>query len=237
MHEALVVANWKDGVKTEAVAVKLAGLCDEVGFVLCPPEKLFDAVKGSVRHAALGVQDYEEGCGKRGARYAIIGHSSKRAKGESASSIARKVAAAMADHVSPILCVGEDAEELSLGMREEVLRVQVLGGISFLLHTKRVSLPVPLYIAYEPVWAISASKGAVPATPHYAAGRIAFIKEQMLHAGYKGVVRYLYGGSVTAKNAKSFLVGTGIDGLLVGGASSKEKEILKIWKEAKKAIG
>lgn len=231
----LIVSNWKDGVKTEAAALKLAAVCDKPGFVLCPPKKLFDAVHGAVRHAALGMQDYAKGCGKRGARYALIGHSSRRAKGESASAIAHKVASAMADHVSPILCVGEDAEEHALGMREQVLRVQAIGGISFLLKMRRSQLPVPLFIAYEPVWAISSSKGGAAATPHYAAARIAFLKEQMLHVSYKGVIRYLYGGSVTAKNASGFIAGSDVDGLLVGGASVKVREITKLWQETRKS--
>jgi triosephosphate isomerase len=131
---------------------------------------------------------------------AIVGHSERRQWfGETDETVARRAAAALADGLHVIACVGETLEEREAGETAEVLRRQV----SALEHDDN------LVIAYEPVWAIGTGKTATPEMAHEAHE---LIKELL-------DVPVLYGGSVKPDNAVDLLRRTVIDGALVGGAS------------------
>lgn len=148
--------------------------------------------------------------------YAIIGHSERRhIFREHDKDIRSKVQAAVRNNISPILCVGETAHERSVGETLEVIHDQLIGGLANVTSDEFSRI----VIAYEPVWAIGTGKNASPEDAEKAARAI---RRQIIHLyGEKAAeeVRILYGGSVTADSASTYLATTGINGLLVGGAS------------------
>lgn len=228
----IIFANWKERVKTEAKAVRLARMTDAQGIVLCPPHEFLNEVAAVVQHAALGAQDYAPDAFARGARYALIGHADRRAAGDTDAIVADKLALAVTDGLVPVLCIGESRAERDSGATHGVLARQVKEGFSRFIALR---LRSSAYIAYEPLWAISSSKASVPCSPEAAISRIAFIKEQLLHWGYDIAVKYLYGGSVTAKSSAHYLNSKDIDGLLVGAVSVNLSELKKIWHSASKS--
>lgn len=150
--------------------------------------------------------------------YVIIGHSERRIYfGESLEMVRDKVAAAVRNDITPILCVGESHEERKGGETEQVLHDQVSTALAN-LTAREVEQMV---IAYEPVWAIS-TFGGVLAKPDQAAKELDFIRNQVKHLyGPKAArrVRILYGGSVDDQIVGGYLAIPGCDGVLVGGAS------------------
>jgi triosephosphate isomerase (TIM) len=145
----------------------------------------------------------------------VLGHSERREMfGETDDALARKVPAALAAGLEPILCVGETLDQRESGETEVVLRRQV--------ETDLAEVPDGelggLVIAYEPVWAIGTGRNA---TPEQAAEAIAFIRSLIAGRDEEGgaAVRILYGGSVKPDNAAEVLASEEIDGALVGGAS------------------
>ncbi len=228
----LIVANWKLNPKTLKEAQKLALSFNKVKtkdkVVLCPPLVYLPLVKSKYD---LGAQDlfWEEAGAHTGqvsgsmlkqfkVKYAIIGHSEKREIGDTDSEINLKLKAAVANKIIPILCVGyglktgEDDEEVMMHLQQQ-LELDLVGLD-----------PTKVIVAYEPVWAIShgdpyATK-KLP-TPQHAEKVAMFIKIKFK------VKKVIYGGSVNAENAKGYL-DAGLDGLLVGGASLKVEEFIKI---------
>lgn len=229
----IIFANWKNRVKTEAEAVELARATDAKGLVLLPPHEFLREVRVVIKHAELGVQDYAPDAYVSGARYALIGHADRRSAGDADSIVAEKLALAVRDGLIPILCVGESRAEHDSGVTNGVLKRQVKEG--FARITDAASENPAVYIAYEPLWAISVGAGAEHCSPETAVHRIAYVKEQLLHLGYGVTVKYLYGGSVTSKNAHEYLKSNDIDGLLVGAASVNKEELKKIWHSASKS--
>lgn len=226
----LLVANWKDNPATPAEAMTLAKSSDFSGMVICPPHR-FLGLFGSgllLKHAVLGAQDYAPDIHTLGCRYVIIGHSDRRRLGDTDVLVAEKMACAVSDDLTPILCVGETAEQRVRGEAEPVITEQLRVGLSKIQHLKS-----EIWIAYEPVWAISSELNAQPETPVGAAARIAFLKEQALQLNSVKLTvhngKFLYGGSITSVNAYSFLEQSLINGLLVGAASVQPIEIQKIW--------
>jgi triosephosphate isomerase len=164
------------------------------------------------------------------AQYAIIGHSERRHQfGETDEMVNRKVKAALAAGLRPIMCVGETLEEREAGKTEEVLVRQTRNGL------KGVEIPDGFIVAYEPVWAIGTGRAA---TPEIAEETIAIIRREVASifgAGKAETVRVLYGGSVTAENAGEYMSREGIDGSLVGGASLKVDAFAGIVRETAQA--
>ena len=233
----IIFANWKNKVTTEAEAVTLAQATDAKGIVLLPPHKFLNEVVGVVTHAEIGVQDHAPDAFISGARYALVGHADRRAMGDMDGIVAEKLALAVRDGLIPILCVGESRAERDSGVTNEVLKRQFKEGLSRLVglmnHEFKIMNPF-VYVAYEPLWAISAGEGAERCPPETAVYRIAYVKEQLLHLRCDVTAKYLYGGSITSKNADEYLKSDDIDGLLVGAASVNSKELKKIWHLASK---
>jgi len=148
--------------------------------------------------------------------YAIIGHSERRhVFHEHDKDIRSKVQAAIRNDISPILCVGETAHERSVGETLDVIHDQLIGGLANVTSEEFGRI----VIAYEPVWAIGTGRNALPEDAKKAANAI---RRQITHLyGDQAAkdVRILYGGSVKADTAATYLKIDGIDGLLVGGAS------------------
>ena len=148
-----------------------------------------------------------------GARFALIGHSERRhVFGETDEQVARKVTAASAAGLTPVICVGEKLEERRGGRLEEVLSRQLLAALA------GVPEQAAFLIAYEPVWAIGTG---VNATPEDAAAAHGYLREQLrCRLGAQAdATPILYGGSVKPDNAHALLSAADVDGLLVGGAS------------------
>ena len=148
----LIVSNWKAHPASAEEAVELAKATDYENFIICPPFKFLTDVALVLKKAKLGAQDFtsEEELKKMGVSYVIVGHSDRRKAGETNEMIAEKVAQVLNAGMMPILCVGENLEEKRAGQKEKVILEQVNIGLS-LVGSR------PIFIAYEPVWAISTS--------------------------------------------------------------------------------
>ncbi len=162
-----------------------------------------------------------------GCTHVIIGHSERRQYfGETDDTVNRKLQAALAAGLTPIVCLGEVLQERESGLTEEVLRRQCQRGLSGISGDQARTL----VIAYEPVWAIGTGKTA---TPQMAVEAHVVIRAQAAKALGKVAadsMRILYGGSVKPENAKALMAETEIDGALVGGASLDPKSCAAIVK-------
>lgn len=242
MRRPILAANWKMnlGVIDEAVAFARSirnGLnaCDAVDRVICPPYVVLPALADVLRATsiALGAQNmhWEEKGAHTGeiapgmleglCSHVILGHSERRASGgdcETNAAIQRKVAAALAHDLTPIVCVGETAEQRSSGETERVLREQLTSAF-------RDIPPDALggcVVAYEPIWAIGSGEPATPADVNRIIGLV--IRGALAELGGEAAaraVRVQYGGSVNPENIRGFMAMPEIDGALVGGASLK----------------
>lgn len=231
-----VVANWKCNPTNAKEAKKIAtGILSAakaakgVETVICPPFCYLDEVLGAVKKVvALGAQDcyWEEGAftGELSAQqlkdakcqYVIIGHSERRKHfGETNEQTNKKIKAALAAGLTPILCVGETREERVAGSITQPIEAQIkegLAGVDVLQTT--------VIVAYEPVWAIGTGQACSVEEANYV--------RQFVNNILGDKVPALYGGSVNADNAASYLKDAGFDGLLVGGVSLKADEFSKL---------
>ncbi|MBR1939306.1 triose-phosphate isomerase [Candidatus Saccharibacteria bacterium] len=151
--------------------------------------------------------------------YAICGHSERRYKfHETDKEIGEKVAAAIRNGLTPILCIGETADERKNHETATAIYAQLAGG----LHNVSEEDISKVIIAYEPVWAISSNKGARPANPGDIEEATALIRKHISRIYGKTTaeeISILYGGSVNKDTAGGFLDVKGVDGLLIGNAS------------------
>ncbi|MBA7486221.1 MAG: triose-phosphate isomerase [Dehalococcoidia bacterium] len=243
MRAPMIAGNWKmNTTLAEASALVMEmkeGLERIAGVekVLCPPFLSLSLVKellqgSSIKVGAQNMYFEEQGaytgeisplmlCGI--CEYVILGHSERRQYfGETDELVNRKVKAALAAGLTPILCVGERLEEKEAERTEEVVTRQVTGALQGIESLNG------MVIAYEPIWAIGTGRAA---TGKGANATIGIIRETVAQLYSKGIaqgIRILYGGSVTAANIAEFIGQHEIDGALVGGASLKAKEFLTI---------
>lgn len=152
-----------------------------------------------------------------GARFVLIGHSERRhVFGETDGQTAEKVSRAASQGLTPVLCVGEKIEEREAGQTDAIVVRQLRAALAGRVAQDRSGLRA-LVIAYEPVWAIGTGRTATPEDASSAHEAIRAALRDL--AGDSDDIPILYGGSVTATNAASLLAASGVDGLLVGGAS------------------
>lgn len=243
-----MIANWKMNPATIVEAIRLARASDAKNVVIAPPFLFLALVRDTARRAALGAQDvFWEGSGAHtgevstpmlralGVRFVIVGHSERRALGETDAMVNKKVSAALRAGLTPILCVGEPLAVRRRGLTaaKNFVKKQLtkdLKGIGNCLATrdpvKREKLKIEnLLIAYEPIWAIGTGKAD---TPGKTVEMVKFIKSFLVLSFKFQVTRVLYGGSVNAENVGSFLAEPDIGGALVGGASLKPREFKKM---------
>ncbi|HEY5814922.1 MAG TPA: triose-phosphate isomerase [Solirubrobacterales bacterium] len=157
----------------------------------------------------------------------VLGHSERRRHfAETDEALARKVPAALAVGLEPILCVGESEEARDAGQTEAVLERQLQADLAEVGGGSMAEV----VIAYEPIWAIGTGRTA---TPEQAQEACAFIRDVLReHGGAADAVRILYGGSVKPANAAELLAQPDIDGALVGGASLDPEDFAKIVEAA-----
>ena len=184
----------------------------------------FGAFTGEISFAQLrGVVDY-----------CIVGHSERRyIFGENDKMIQKKVAAAIRNKITPILCIGETESERAFGETADVIRDQLTGGLADVSEEDIDKI----IIAYEPVWAISSTKAAKLATPDEVGEAVKLIRKslgEIYGDKVKDGVPVLFGGSVNPSNAGAYLTVPGVNGLLVGGASLILGEFTDIIETAKR---
>ncbi|HMF34497.1 MAG TPA: triose-phosphate isomerase [Candidatus Lokiarchaeia archaeon] len=161
-----------------------------------------------------------------GVKWVILGHSERRhtVAAETDEIVNRKVKSALEVGLSPIVCIGETAEQRKAGQTEEILRTQVAGSLADLTPAEMQRT----VIAYEPVWAIGTG---VNATPDQAEDAHRFIRG-LLYDTYGALVsesvRIQYGGSLKPENAQEIFEQSDVDGGLVGGASLEAESFAKI---------
>lgn len=248
MRKPFVAGNWKMNTDShssvdlaKAVASGSSELAsNSVSVAVIPPFVYLQSVVQAVgaQHVAVGAQDvYFEEKGAFtgeispamlkdiGCTYVLCGHSERRhVIGETDELVNKKMLAALAGGLLPILCVGELLEQRDAGQTEAVVAQQVKGGLAGLSGEKLSAVT----IAYEPVWAIGTGRTA---TPQQAQDVHAFIRSLLAEIYDEKVsqeMRILYGGSVKGDNAKELIGQEDVDGALVGGASLKADEFLKI---------
>ena len=160
-------------------------------------------------------------------RYCLVGHSERRQYHfESDGLVAEKAKAALAAGITPIVCVGETLAEREAGKTEEIVKRQ----LAAVIHANGHCIS-EIVVAYEPVWAIGTGKTA---SPQDAQAVHAVLRAQLKAATPKfATVKILYGGSMNPANALTLLAEADIDGGLIGGASLKSEDFLKIIAAAK----
>jgi len=234
MPTPIVAGNWKmNTTLTEAIALasEMRDALDTIGEVekvLCPPflslKAVKDAMEGtSIRIGAQNMHHEEKGAytGEVSpgmlaelCQYVILGHSERRQYfWETDEAINRKVRAALAAGLKPILCVGEGLEEREEGLAKSVVTAQLRGALN------RVSSSYALAVAYEPIWAIGTGKAA---TGEAAEEMMSTIRDTLieLYGDASAMeVPLLYGGSVTPDNVAEYASQPNVNGALVGGAS------------------
>jgi triosephosphate isomerase len=246
MRRKFIAGNWKmntaraDGEALAAAVAKGVGASSEVEVAVCPPSAYLAAIGEAIAGSAvgLGAQNcYHEAKGAFtgevspamlldvGCKYVILGHSERRAIfKESSADVNRKVVAALAAGLTPIVCVGETLDERQANRTTAVVREQIEGS----LGTLTADQVVKLVIAYEPVWAIGTGVVATPEQAEEVHADLRKLLETRYTAPVAASVRIQYGGSVNADNAATLLGQPNIDGALVGGASLKADGFLAI---------
>ena len=249
MRKPIIAGNWKmNNTASEGVALvnAIAPLVKEAGcdVVVCVPAidipAVSEALKGT--NIALGAENVhyaEKGAftgeisaamlKEYGVEYVIVGHSERRQYfGETDETVNKRTLTALANGLTPIVCIGESLEERETGKTEEVLEKQIREGLKGIEDIEKI------VVAYEPVWAIGTGKSATPAQ---AQAVHKFIRDHIakVDANIAEQVIIQYGGSVNASNAAELFAQPDIDGALVGGASLKADAFAVIVKAAEAA--
>lgn len=250
MRTPIIAGNWKMH-KTVAEAIQLAhAVCESavsiesVDVVLCPPFTALGALKNIVEDTKVGLgaqnmyweeqgaftgevspQMVAELCG-----YVILGHSERRQYfGETDEGVNKKIKAALAHGLTPIVCVGENLEQNEAGETAEFVGGQVKAAFAGLSAQDAVKI----IVAYEPIWAIGTGKNADPATANSIIGlNIRGALAEVYNEDIAQQIRVQYGGSVKPENVESYMSQPDIDGALVGGASLKADSFMALVKGA-----
>lgn len=231
----LLIGNWKAYIESTAKAKALAASAKRLSakgtheIVIAPAYPyigMFAGTKGlvlgaqDVSHTTGGAQTGEVAAGQLadlGVSYVIAGHSERRAQGETNALVTEKVRHIFAHGMIPVLCVGEKVRDQDAQYLKEV-REQISVVMQALSPKERLQV----VIAYEPVWAIGKT-GADAITAGDLAEMVLYIRKILsdyIPGRANAKVRILYGGSVDAGNIRSLASGTGVEGFLVGRAST-----------------
>ena len=250
MRRPLIAANWKM-YKTTAEAVAfveafapLVGEARAVEIVIAPPSTAIAAIADLAARATIGVAAqniYYEREGAftgevsasmvkdAGAAWTIVGHSERRREfGDTDVWVNRKLRAALAAGLVPIVCIGETLDQRERDETARVLDEQIRVGFEGVSGDEVAGL----VIAYEPVWAIGTGKNATPAEADAAHRHIRGRLRQWFGSDAAERCRILYGGSVKPANARSLIELADVDGALVGGASLDPRGFAEIVRSA-----
>ncbi|MDR0768325.1 MAG: triose-phosphate isomerase [Dysgonamonadaceae bacterium] len=245
MRKKIVAGNWKmnnnlqEGVKlAKDLQRVLKDKTIQCNVVICTPFIHLASVAKEISVIGLGAQNCADKVSgaytgevsaamiaSTGAQYVIIGHSERRAYyGEPNAVLKEKVLLALANHLTPIFCIGEVLSEREAGIQEQVVETQIRESLFDLSPADFGKI----VLAYEPVWAIGTGKTATSAQ---AQEMHAFIRKTITGKYGKEIAdntSILYGGSANAGNAKELFSNPDVDGGLIGGASLGVEKFLPI---------
>ena len=254
--KTFIAGNWKmnkTAAETkalcEALKESLAPYAGKVEVAVCPTftslATAIEILKGSnVKVGAQNIHWADNGAftgeisgemlKEIGVEYVIIGHSERRQYfGETDETVNKRMQAALANGLKPILCIGETLEEREGNKTEAVLEQQIKGAFADICECKMDQIT----IAYEPVWAIGTGKTA---TPEMAQETHAYIRNKIADLFGKEAaenIRIQYGGSMKPENAEELVRQVDIDGGLIGGAALKADSFADLVKNAIKGAG
>lgn len=248
----LIAGNWKMNLDYKQAQALIEDLNDNlkaaehdftaVEVAVLPPfvdirtvQTVLDAEKSGIVYGGQDLSEHESGAytgeisgsmlKALGAKYVAVGHSERRQyHGETEAVTNAKVKAALANGLSPILCVGEPLEERKAGNHVPFTLNQVSGGIEGLSADEVKQI----VIAYEPVWAIGTGEVATSEDAQEVCAAIRSLLAEKLGAEVAEAVRVLYGGSVKSSSIVELMAQADVDGALVGGASLQADEFAKI---------
>jgi triosephosphate isomerase len=254
MRRPFIAGNWKmfKTVHETTVYVKelrsLVKDVNDVTVVVAPPFTAVHAASEAARNSNVAVSAqsmYWEREGaftgeisagmikEAGAEYVIIGHSERRTLfAETDAAVSRKIVAATAAGLTPIVCIGETLEQRERNETMDVLDRQIKGGFDGLPGDRIAALVV----AYEPVWAIGTGRTATPAQAGEAHAHIRSRLRQWFGAPTADQCLLLYGGSVKPDNIRDLMEQPDVDGALVGGASLDVRAFYDIIVRSRPAV-
>jgi len=248
-RKTVIAANWKMNKtpsETKAFMTEFKSLmpkgrwCD---VAICVPAVCIPAAVKATRETRVGIG--AENCNANasgaytgeiatnmlvdaGCKYVIIGHSERRAMGETDAEVNAKVKAVLAADLIPILCVGESLEQRETGITGEWITMQIKAALNGVSEEKIRKV----VIAYEPIWAIGTGKTATPEQAEEVCEMIRTVIRKLYGAKVARAISILYGGSMNEKNAYELLAQPDIDGGLIGGASLVPEKFVKIIEAA-----
>ena len=244
-RKTVIAGNWKMNktpTETKAFMTEFKTImprgrwCD---VALCVPAVCIPAAVRTMRETRIGIG--AENCNANasgaytgeiaanmlldaGCKYVILGHSERRAMGETNADVNAKVLAALDNGLIPIMCVGESLEQREAGITEEWITMQIKTGLASIGEDKIRKM----IIAYEPIWAIGTGKTATPEQAEEVCEHIRAVIRKLYGAKVARAISILYGGSMNEKNAYDLLAKPDIDGGLIGGASLDPEKFLQI---------
>ena len=248
MRKAFIAGNWKmnntveESIKlVEEIKEKLKeAKMENVEAAVCvPPTSLSDVVKtakgSDLKVGAQNMHWEESGAytgevsplmlNSLGVEYCIIGHSKRRQYfNETDETVNKKIKSALKHDIKPIFCVGESLEQREKGIEEDIVKEQILKGLKDISDKDMEGITV----AYEPIWAIGTGKTA---SSEEANNMCAFIRNTIEERYSKDISEKIiiqYGGSVKPENVSEIMSMSDIDGALVGGASLKADDFIKL---------
>lgn len=256
VNKPIVIANWKMNINQrdiDRLVVQLKGLPDDVvnklDIAVCPPfvylQHTLNLIQGSfIKAGSQNIFWEERGAftgevsgqmvTELGAQYVILGHSERRKYfGETDEVINKKIKISLKNHLTPIVCIGENLEQKNQGLTKKVVEDQLMATSQDLTGYELKKI----IFAYEPVWAISTSeenKEGKADNPEETQVIHKYIKKLIGGCYSQDVARHaktIYGGSVNLENIAAFAKMPDIDGVLVGSASLSPFKFTKIIEE------
>ena len=248
-RKTIIAGNWKMNKtpsETKEFMTALKGMlprgrwCD---IALCVPAVCIPAAVRAMRETRVGIG--AENCNANpsgaytgeiatnmlvdaGCKYVIIGHSERRAMGETNEDVNAKVLAALEAGLIPIMCCGETLEQRETGITSEWIAMQIKAGLKGVPEEKIRKI----VIAYEPIWAIGTGRTATPEQAQEVCEEIRTVVRKLYSSKVARAGSILYGGSMNDKNAYELLTQPDIDGGLIGGASLVPEKFVKIIESA-----
>ena len=248
-RKTVIAGNWKMNktpTQTKEFMTQLKAImpkgrwCD---IALCVPAVCIPAAVRAVRETRIGIG--AENCNPNpsgaytgeiatdmlvdaGCKYVIIGHSERRAMGETDAEVNAKVLAALEAGLTPIMCCGESLEQREAGITAEWIAMQIKLGLMGVPEEKIRKV----VIAYEPIWAIGTGKTATPEQAQEVCESIRTVVRKLYSSKNARAISILYGGSMNEKNAAELLAQPDIDGGLIGGASLVPEKFVQIIEAA-----
>lgn len=252
MRKKFIAGNWKMFKTLEESEALLRGITKELPALpanvlaaVCPPFTSLALASTLLKGSSIGLgaqnmAENDEGAytgeiswkmlKSVGCAYVILGHSERRQYyGETDEKVNKKAAKALANGLTPIICVGETLQQREQGIMKDVITTQVRGT----LHGFSAADVERIVIAYEPVWAIGTGKVATPDQAQEVHAHIRALLSQLHSAAVAEKVLIQYGGSVKPDNAAELMCQKDIDGALVGGACLKADSFAGIIRAVK----